>query len=91
MPQHQTNDPLTRDLKNKVKNQDIAYRFHLSLAELLVKTVLQLQQSYTFDTVVLSGGVFSVLTPFLFSFKKGYKSDNALLLFIFSLPSDANC
>jgi D-sedoheptulose 7-phosphate isomerase len=24
----------------------------------------------------------------LFSFKKGYKSDNALLLFIFSLPSD---
>jgi hydrogenase maturation factor HypF (carbamoyltransferase family) len=24
------------------------------------------------------------LTPFLFSFKKGYKSDNALLLFIFS-------
>jgi phosphoheptose isomerase len=30
-------------------------------------------------------------TPFLFSFKKGYKSDNALLLFIFSLPSDANC
>jgi hydrogenase maturation factor HypF (carbamoyltransferase family) len=38
---------------NKVKNQDIAYRFHLSLAELLVKTVLQLQQSYTFDTVFI--------------------------------------
>ena len=49
---------ILKDLKNQVKNQDIAYRFHLSLAELLVKTVLQLQQSYTFDTVVLSGGVF---------------------------------
>jgi hydrogenase maturation factor HypF (carbamoyltransferase family) len=33
---------ILKDLKNKVKNQDIAYRFHLSLAELLVKTVLQL-------------------------------------------------
>jgi hydrogenase maturation protein HypF len=49
---------IIKDLENKVKNEDIAYRFHLSLAKLLVDTVLQLQQIYQFNTVVLSGGVF---------------------------------
>jgi hydrogenase maturation protein HypF len=49
---------IIKDLENKVKNEDIAYRFHLSLAKLLVDIVLQLQQIYQFNTVVLSGGVF---------------------------------
>ncbi len=49
---------MLKDIKNQVKNEDIAYRFHLSLAKLLLETVLQLKQTHSFDTVVLSGGVF---------------------------------
>ncbi len=47
------------DIKNKVDREDIAYRFHLSLGKLLSKTVLQLNKHHSFDTVVLSGGVFN--------------------------------
>ncbi len=49
---------ILKDLENQVKREDIAYRFHLSLAQLLVEVVLQFKQTHPFDTVVLSGGVF---------------------------------
>jgi len=47
------------DLKNKINREDIAYRFHLSLGKFLSESTLQLFKQYTFDTVVLSGGVFN--------------------------------
>ena len=50
---------ILEDLNNNLEKSDIAYKFHLSLSKLLVKSVLQLKQEHTFDTVVLSGGVFN--------------------------------
>ncbi len=48
-----------QDIEQKVPYADIAYKFHLSLAHLLLDTALQLQQTLCFDTVALSGGVFN--------------------------------
>lgn len=50
---------ILEDLNDKVEYADIAYKFHLSLANLLLSVTLQLKQEYPFDTVVLSGGVFN--------------------------------
>ena len=50
---------ILEDLNNNLEKSDIAYKFHLSLSKLLVKSVLQLKQEHSFDTVVLSGGVFN--------------------------------
>ncbi len=50
---------ILEDLNNNVKYADVAYKFHLSLAKLLLKSTLQLKQEYDFNTVVLSGGVFN--------------------------------
>jgi len=50
---------ILEDLNNNVKYADVAYKFHLSLARLLLKSTLQLKQEYDFNTVVLSGGVFN--------------------------------
>ena len=50
---------ILEDLNNNVEYADVAYKFHLSLAKLLLKSVLQLKQEHRFDTVVLSGGVFN--------------------------------
>jgi hydrogenase maturation protein HypF len=50
---------ILQDIKNNVKKSEIAYKFHLSLSRLLLKTTLKLKDQYSFDTVVLSGGVFN--------------------------------
>ncbi|SFV77368.1 [NiFe] hydrogenase metallocenter assembly protein HypF [hydrothermal vent metagenome] len=50
---------ILEDLNSNVDRADIAYKFHLSLGKLLVKSVLKLRQEHSFDIVVLSGGVFN--------------------------------
>ncbi len=50
---------LLKDIHNKAKREDIAYRFHLSLGKLLSESVLKLHKYHSFDTIVLSGGVFN--------------------------------
>jgi Hydrogenase maturation factor len=50
---------LLEDIHNNKNREDIAYKFHLSLSKLLVESVLQLHKQHSFDTVVLSGGVFN--------------------------------
>ena len=50
---------ILEDLNSNLDRADIAYKFHLSLGKLLVKSVLKLRQEHSFDIVVLSGGVFN--------------------------------
>ena len=50
---------IINDIKKKQPLADIAYRFHISLAYLILNTALKLQIELAFDTVVLSGGVFN--------------------------------
>lgn len=50
---------LLNDLRNNVGRENIAYKFHLSLASLIIKMTTKLKQQYSFDDVVLSGGVFN--------------------------------
>ncbi len=47
------------DIKNMIKPAEIAYKFHYSLAKLIIKYVIKLQKKHYFDTVVLSGGAFN--------------------------------
>ena len=46
------------DLKKNVAREKIAYRFHLTVAEMIKKTCLILKKIRKTNTVVLSGGVF---------------------------------
>ena len=50
---------ILEDLNSNLDRADIAYKFHLALGKLLVKSVLKLRQEHSFDIVVLSGGVFN--------------------------------
>ncbi|MBN1402745.1 MAG: hypothetical protein JXA74_18025, partial [Anaerolineae bacterium] len=49
---------LLADLRAGVSRPEIAWRFHLSLAELIVETCERLRQKTALDTVALSGGCF---------------------------------
>ncbi|MCX5714350.1 MAG: hypothetical protein NT033_05985 [Candidatus Omnitrophica bacterium] len=46
------------DLRAKKRKEDIAYKFHLTAAQMLKKTCLGLRRKYGLNSVVLSGGVF---------------------------------
>jgi len=50
---------IIEDINNNVERSNIAYRFHLFLAKLLIKSVLKIKQDNPFITVILSGGVFN--------------------------------
>jgi hydrogenase maturation protein HypF len=49
---------IVADLKNNRPEENIAYRFHLTVAEMTKKTLLRLKKDTGLNTVVLSGGVF---------------------------------
>ena len=49
---------ITKDLKKKERKQEIAYRFHLTVAEIIRKTCVLLRKKSNINKVVLSGGVF---------------------------------
>jgi len=46
------------DLQKKVPKQKIAYRFHLTVAQMIKKACLILRKENKLNTIVLSGGVF---------------------------------
>lgn len=46
------------DLKSEEPKEKIAYRFHLSVAEVARKTCLVIRKKHNVNKVVLSGGVF---------------------------------
>lgn len=46
------------DLKMKTAKEQIAYRFHLTVAQMIIKTSLILRKKTNINKVVLSGGVF---------------------------------
>lgn len=48
----------SRDLKKSVPRQEVAWRFHVSVARMIAKTCLILRKDYKINRVVLSGGVF---------------------------------
>ncbi len=49
---------IIRDLIEKKSQSEIAYRFHLSVAEMIKKVCLKLKREKRINKVVLSGGVF---------------------------------
>jgi len=49
---------IVKDLKAKKKSQDVVYRFHLTVAEMVRKTCVILRKESGIKKVVLSGGVF---------------------------------
>lgn len=49
---------LVSDIKHSRCPEEMAYRFHLSVAEMIKKTCLILKKKHKIDRVVLSGGVF---------------------------------
>jgi len=49
---------IIREIKIKESKTEIAYRFHLTVAEMIRKTCLILRKKYKVNKVVLSGGVF---------------------------------
>lgn len=49
---------IIRDLIEKKSQSEIAYRFHLSVAEMIKKVCLKLRKEERINKVVLSGGVF---------------------------------
>jgi len=49
---------IIRDLKHNIPKETIAYRFHLTVAELTKKMLLGLRRDSGLNKVVLSGGVF---------------------------------
>ena len=78
---------ILKDLNNNVKHADIAFKFHLSLANLLLSSALQLKHEFHFDTIVLSGGVFN--NKLLLELIHGLfgKIDNIRLLTPSQIPS----
>jgi len=46
------------DLENAVPIEEVAYKFHLSLAKLLVKVCVSLKEIHEFEEIILTGGVF---------------------------------
>ncbi len=46
------------DLKRKVPQEKMAYRFHLTVAQMIRSTCLSLRRAYLLNKVILSGGVF---------------------------------
>ena len=77
---------ILEDLNSNLDRADIAYKFHLSLGKLLVKSVLKLKQEHSFDIVVLSGGVFN--NKLLLELTKGLfdKINNMTLLIPSQIP-----
>ncbi len=69
---------IARDMSAKVARPEIAYRFHLSVAEMIRKTCLILRKNYKINKVALSGGVFQnrlLLSMSLASlYKEGFKT-----------------
>lgn len=51
-------DEILDDLGRGLRTEDIAYRFHLTLADITHRMALQLGQEWALDTVALGGGVF---------------------------------
>ncbi len=49
---------IVTDLRAKVPKEEIAYKFHLTVAEMLKVTFLVLRKKYRLNKVVLGGGVF---------------------------------
>ncbi|MCM8796354.1 MAG: hypothetical protein NC923_00500 [Candidatus Omnitrophica bacterium] len=49
---------IVSDLKARRQKEEIAYQFHLTLAEIILKICLKLKRKYGINKVVLSGGVF---------------------------------
>ncbi len=49
---------IIRDLKVKIPRQEIAWRFHQGVAEMLVKIALILKKEHRVNKIALSGGVF---------------------------------
>ncbi|MDD2679447.1 MAG: hypothetical protein PHO03_01415 [Candidatus Omnitrophica bacterium] len=49
---------IMRDLKAQKPRENIAWRFHRGVAEMIVKTCLALRKEHKINRVVLSGGVF---------------------------------
>jgi hydrogenase maturation protein HypF len=49
---------ITADLRTKKRKEEIAYRFHLTVAQMLKKTCLRLRKKTKINKLVLSGGVF---------------------------------
>jgi hydrogenase maturation protein HypF len=49
---------IIKDMKAKVAKPEIAYRFHLTVAQMIRKICLILRKKYKTNKVVLSGGVF---------------------------------
>lgn len=49
---------VVRELKNNKSEEQIAYRFHATVAEMIEKVCLKLRHSTKLNKVVLSGGVF---------------------------------
>ncbi len=49
---------IAADLKNQCSKEEIAARFHLTVARMIRKTCLEIRDNTKINTVVLSGGVF---------------------------------
>jgi hydrogenase maturation protein HypF len=49
---------IIRDLKAKVAKEEIAYKFHISIAEMIKKVNIKIRQTTGIKKIVLSGGVF---------------------------------
>jgi hydrogenase maturation protein HypF len=49
---------VVRDLQHRESREKIAYRFHLTVAQMIRKLSLALRKEHKINTVVLSGGVF---------------------------------
>jgi len=49
---------IVADLNRKVSLENIAYRFHYTVAQIIKDTCLRLRKKYKINNVVLSGGVF---------------------------------
>ena len=49
---------IVSDLKAKEGKEKMAYRFHLAVAQMIIKVCLILRRQYNIEKIVLSGGVF---------------------------------
>ena len=49
---------ILQDLNEKIKKEEIAYKFHIWLADSVLELCKKLRQDFSFNQVALSGGVF---------------------------------
>jgi len=77
---------IVRDLKSKEPKEKIAYRFHLTVAEMIKETCLLLRKKTQINKVVLSGGVFQNSLLLSLAFKLLYKAG-----FLVFIQRDLSC